>query len=656
MELTIEQALQQGVVAHKEGKFGDAERLYRAILQSKPKHPDANHNLGVLAVSINKAEAALPLFKTALEANPQIEQFWLSYIDALIKENHLEKAKAVIEQSRKMGLAGDSVDALEVQLKKIVQPTLPNSSEKKKILTLKEKRKKISESNQQKKQTRSKSVSGVKPSQLQLNNLIGYYQRGQHNEAETLALFITQKFPEHLLSWKILGEVFRQTGKKSEAVKVNQRAVQLAPKDAEAQSNLGATLQEMGRFDEAEASYRQAIALEPDHVEAHFNLASALKNLGKLDEAEARYRHLVAMKPDFAEAHYNLGVALQEMGRLEEAEVSYGQAIKWKSDYAEAHSNLGIVLKKLGRWDEAEVSFGKAIALKPHYTDALMNRWRLLFDKGDFEAALKDSEFCNTKVSRQHSLETLYALGHTKEVYQRIEMEFQVDEGNIATAAFASFLAKIEKKDTANNFCNNPIDFIQFDNISSHLEDSNAFITKLIEELYGLKTVWEPSQTATQKGFQTPVHINLFANPSVNIARLKSIILDELDSYYLRFCNEDCSFMQNWPSKKNLWGWHVILKHQGYQTAHIHSSGWLSGVIYLKVVPAFGKDEGAIEFSLNGEYYSNVKSPNLTYLPKQGDIVFFPSSLHHQTVPFTTDTDRIIVSFDLMPDTLTKLV
>ena len=75
MELTIEQALQQGVAAHKAGKLEEAERLYRAILQSQPLHPDANHNLGLIAVAVNTAEAALPLFKTALEANPKIEQF-----------------------------------------------------------------------------------------------------------------------------------------------------------------------------------------------------------------------------------------------------------------------------------------------------------------------------------------------------------------------------------------------------------------------------------------------------------------------------------------------------------------------------------------------------------------------------------------------------
>ena len=98
MKLTIEQALQQAVTAHKEGKLQDAERLYRAILQSQPAHPNANHNLGVLAVSVNQAEAALPLFKTALEANPKIEQFWLSYIDALIQEKQFDNAKQILER------------------------------------------------------------------------------------------------------------------------------------------------------------------------------------------------------------------------------------------------------------------------------------------------------------------------------------------------------------------------------------------------------------------------------------------------------------------------------------------------------------------------------------------------------------------------------
>ena len=136
MELTIEQTLQQGVAAHKEGKIQEAERLYRAILQSQPAHPDANHNLGVLAVSVNKAAAALPLFKAALEANPKIEQFWLSYIDALIKEKQFDNAKEVLEQGKKEGLSGDKADALETQLTPTTQVNESKSAVQKKTLDI----------------------------------------------------------------------------------------------------------------------------------------------------------------------------------------------------------------------------------------------------------------------------------------------------------------------------------------------------------------------------------------------------------------------------------------------------------------------------------------------------------------------------------------
>ena len=94
----------------------------------------------------------------------------------------------------------------------------------------------------------------------------------------------------------------------------------------------------------------------------------------------------------------------------------------------------------------------------------------------------------------------------------------------------------------------------------------------------------------------------------------------------------------------------MIFKNQGHQAAHIHTSGWLSGVIYLKVVPSFGRNEGAIEFSLNGERYANPKAPTVTYCPGQGDIVLFPSSLYHKTIPFISKSDRIVLAFDLQPD------
>ena len=67
MELTVDQALQQGVVAHRDGKLQEAENYYRAILNSQPQQPDANYNLGVLVFDIGDVEQALLHFKIAAE-------------------------------------------------------------------------------------------------------------------------------------------------------------------------------------------------------------------------------------------------------------------------------------------------------------------------------------------------------------------------------------------------------------------------------------------------------------------------------------------------------------------------------------------------------------------------------------------------------------
>jgi len=385
MELTIEQALQQGVAAHKEGKLQDAERLYRAILQSQPLHPDANHNLGVIAVSFNKADVSLPLFKTALEANPRIEQFWLSYIDALIKEKQSDNAKQVLEQARKQGVARENLNVLEGRLALIVQAPKPTLPEQKKSLTFSEKRKKLA--GQKKKKPRKQNLKGISPSQEQLTSLLEHYQNGRFDDAEKLALYITQEFSKHKFGWKVLGAVLKKTGRVRESLVASQKAVALSPQDAEAHSNLGNTLKELGRLGEAEASYTQAIALKPDYAEVHYNFGVMLRELGRLDEAGASYTQAIALKPGYAEAYSNLGNTLKELGRLGEAEASYRQAITLKPHDAEAHNNLGVTLTALGRVDEAEAIYKQVIALNPDFAEAYNNLGNALRELGRLEEA-----------------------------------------------------------------------------------------------------------------------------------------------------------------------------------------------------------------------------------------------------------------------------
>ena len=394
MELTIDQALQKAVEAHKSDKLQDAENLYRAILQTQPKHPDANHNLGVMAVSLNKTAAALPLFKTALEANPNQGQFWLSYVDALIKEKQFENARNLLEQGKKRGLTGEKVEFLEAQLATIFLPQNSDSLSKNKSLPFTQNRKKISTKKEKKKhssgnlsnQNQIKSLP-----QIELSTLLKHYQKGQFDLAKNLAISLTRQYPNHPFSWKVLGALFQHTGKLQDSVIANQKALEISPNDEEAHYNLGNTLQALGRLEDAETSYKKAIAIKPDFAQAHNNLGVTLKELGKLDEAETSCNKAIAIKPDFAQAHYNLGVTLQELGRLDEAETSCNKAIAIEPDLAQAHNNLGITLQELGRLEDAEASYSKAIAIKPDFAEAHSNLGNTLKELHRFAEAIKST-------------------------------------------------------------------------------------------------------------------------------------------------------------------------------------------------------------------------------------------------------------------------
>jgi tetratricopeptide (TPR) repeat protein/2-polyprenyl-3-methyl-5-hydroxy-6-metoxy-1,4-benzoquinol methylase len=386
MHLSIEHALQKAIEAHKAGNLQAAEILYRAILQVQPKHPDANHNLGVIALSLNKPELALPLFKTALEANLKHDQFWISYIDALVKANKLDIARGVLEQGQKLGLAGQRVEALEAQLASILATVIFDSVLPIKHSSLKNQRKQDSEIKERNGDSTSNQIRG--PSQADTNSLLEHYLNSRYALAENLATTITNKYPDHQFSWKVLGAVFLKTGRLQESLVANQKSVAISPSDIEANYNLGLTLHQLGKLEDAEKSYRKAILIKQEYGEAHCNLGITLQELGRLEQAEASYRRAIAIKPEFAEAHYNLGNTLKEMGRLEQAEASYRRAIAIKPEFAEAYYNLGNTQKEMGILEEAEVSYRKAIAIKPEFIEALSNLSNSLRELGRVEDAL----------------------------------------------------------------------------------------------------------------------------------------------------------------------------------------------------------------------------------------------------------------------------
>ena len=185
MELTLDQALQKGIEAHKAGQVQEADKYYTAILKAQPKHPDANHNMGVLAVGLGKVQQALPFFKTALEANPSKAQYWLSYIDTLIKLDKMPDAKAIFEKAKSNGAKGDAFDQLEKRLEDVRN----NTTETTLNTQLKD------------------------PPQDKVQSLIDLYNQGQFEKALECVSKLLEEFPESAVLFNMNGAVKHAFGK-----------------------------------------------------------------------------------------------------------------------------------------------------------------------------------------------------------------------------------------------------------------------------------------------------------------------------------------------------------------------------------------------------------------------------------------------------------
>ena len=267
MEVTLDQALQKGIEAHKAGKAQEADRYYTAILKANPKHPDANHNMGVLAVGLGKVEAALPFFKTALEANSNIAQYWLSYINALIKLDRLEDAKASFNQAKIKDFTGDAFNQLEERLRTTIQ----------------------------------------EPRQNQIQPLLNLYTQGQYEKTLSYASKFLLEFPNSVNLYNIIGAANQGQGNLEEAVEAYKKALSINPNFAEAYNNMGNTLKDQGKLDKAIRAYEKALSIKPDYAAAYNNMGASLKDQAKLDEAIEAYNKAVSIKPDFAEAYNNMG-------------------------------------------------------------------------------------------------------------------------------------------------------------------------------------------------------------------------------------------------------------------------------------------------------------------------------------------------------------
>ena len=90
---------------------------------------------------------------------------------------------------------------------------------------------------------------------------------------------------------------------------------------------------------------------------------------------------------------------------------------------------------------------------------------------------------------------------------------------------------------------------------------------------------------------------------------------------------------------------------QGFQKSHIHPTAWLSGVFYLNVPKNLKKNQGALKLAQYGYDYPKKKGmKEFFFKPKNYDLIIFPSSLFHSTIPFVSNESRCVIAFDVVPN------
>ena len=410
-----------------------------------------------------------------------------------------------------------------------------------------------------------------------------------------------------------------------------------------------------GIFTEAVQQAKRILVKFPNNLVVQNIFSLTLMALNENKKAAKSLNTAICMDPSFPDLYGNVGVLLKRLGQYPEALKNQRKKMVLAPQEANGYSNAGNIFSLGEMYDEAIAICLKAITADPNFADGYDNLGTALLSKKNFEQAIRalDKAIKNkpdNSSARAKKLECLLSLGK-KEAFKKEILELKKEnDSNIMAAMISSYAAEQWGQTDEYPFCSAPLSFIRIGNISDHINDAHTFIDLLLKEIDTDSLVWEPLGKTTKCGYQTPS--NLFPAQKTNLKALEELIKEELRLYYDHFKDRQVIMMQRWPKHSNLVGWFVRLLENGFQKSHVHTDGWVSGVVYLKTIEAEYGNDGAIEFGshcYNLPSFGKAFSTSL-HKPKAGDILIFPSSLPHKTIPFKgINAERCIISFDLVP-------
>ena len=338
-----DQRLNLAIQHHLQGRLPEAETLYRQILAEQPDNPEANHNLGDIAVRSGKPQQAVPLLQKALMHDPQNPRNWHSLANTLIEAGFPDDALKVLEEGRALGV-----------LEKQDQKPTPGSRTRNRSRT-------------------SQDTGLPEIAHRQFDDALALHRSGQTTKALRIAGKLAARYPGNAVAGKRYGQLLASNERYRDAIAVLQQAHQADPGDAEILADLAASLQGAGQFKDAETCYRRALSLAPDDATLHSNLAGLMNRLHRPDQARQHAIEALQLDPDYPEALNNLGNAYKTLNQLNRAKECFSRALKLKPDYFAAYTNLGNLYRDAQDLEQAEALYDAAARLRPNHAETFHN-------------------------------------------------------------------------------------------------------------------------------------------------------------------------------------------------------------------------------------------------------------------------------------------
>jgi len=383
----VQAKFNEALALHQKHQLAQAQALYQQVLKLQPRHFDALHLMGVIAIQTNNPLRAIELIGRAIELNPDNAAFYIDRGNALKALKRPDEALESYE--RALAIRPDYAGALYNR-----GNVLQDLGRLAEALESYDRALAIKPDFAEALSNRGNALKDLK----RLDDALESYER---------ALAIKPDYAEALSN---RGVALRDLKRFDEALESYGRALTIRPDYAEALSNRGVALQDLNRLDEALASYDRALAIEPGDAEVLSNRGVALQDLKRLDEALESYERALAIKPDYAEALYNRGNALKDLKRLDEALASYERALKIRPDDADALYNRGVTLTELKRLDEALASYARALQIKPDYGFLYGTRLYTKLKIGDWSDAENQFAHLAEKIERNEKAAPPFAV------------------------------------------------------------------------------------------------------------------------------------------------------------------------------------------------------------------------------------------------------